>query len=146
MNTILNIIEKHVQLNQIDDIVIVFYWDVIFKLIRESREKIETQILERLVDLTLKTMEFFSNQQTVQTIALLILLNNHILENISFDRYKSIHLVMNSLINFKDKNMNRKAVWITSKLIRKISNEEKSNLFSNPIYVKTLLNIVESHT
>jgi hypothetical protein len=52
---------------------------------------------------------------------------------------------MNSLVNFKDTEMNRMAVWISDILIRELPFEEKSNLSSNPIYSETLLEIVESY-
>jgi hypothetical protein len=65
---------------------------------------------------------------------------------VSFDRYKCIQLVMNSLVNFKDTDMNRMAVSICCILIRELSFEEKSNLFSNHTYVKKLLDIIESHS
>jgi hypothetical protein len=53
---------------------------------------------------------------------------------------------MNSLVTFNDTDMNFKAIVISSILITKISFEEKSSLFSNNSYVKTLLDIVESYS
>lgn len=110
----------------------------------ELSTKIEDKLLERVVEASMKAMDTFKNNEVLQTNILLILRNDHILENISFDKYKCIQLVFDTLVNFKGVGVNREALEICSILSAKITNNEKSNLCSNPIYLETLIDMIKS--
>jgi Zyg-11 family protein len=110
----------------------------------ELSTKIENKVLERVVESSMKAMDTFKNNDVLQTNILLILLNDHILENISFDKYKCIQLVFDTLVNFKGVGMNREALEICSILSAKITYNEKSNLCSNPIYLEKLIDMIKS--
>jgi hypothetical protein len=117
----------------------------------DSCLKREAKILTNIVKTALLTMEYLTNNRKLQLIACVILndvfvCSDSVLQFVNFDRYKCIQLVMNSLLNFEDSYMNRIAVWITCALIRDISFVEKSNLFLNHSYIKSLLNIVENNS
>jgi hypothetical protein len=60
-------------------------------------------------------MEYSTNNRKLQLITCVILINvfvcsDSVLQFVNFDRYRCIQLVMNSLLNFKDSNMNKMAV------------------------------------
>jgi len=117
----------------------------------DSCLKREAKILKNIVKTALLAMEYSTNNRKLQLIACVILndvfvCSDSVLQFVNFDRYKCIQLVMNSLLNFEDSNMNRMAVWITCALITDISFVEKSNLFLNHSYIKSLLNIVENNS
>jgi hypothetical protein len=134
------------------------YFDYMIKLFllsihfnSNSCKETETKIFGNIFKTILLTMNSSANNQKLDLIAIRILysilkeLSDSELRMVSFDRYKCIQLVMNSLIIFNDTDMNGIAVWISYILIKELSFVEKSNLFSNNSYVKTLLDIVESH-
>jgi Zyg-11 family protein len=110
----------------------------------ELSTKIENNVLERVVEASMKAMDTFKDNEVLQTNILLILRNDHILENISFDKYKCVQLVFDTLVNFKRVGMNREALEICSILSAKITYNEKSNLCSNPIYLETLIDMIKS--
>jgi hypothetical protein len=150
--TLLKIVESCLHSNTNNSDLLVETLDFILLLNSDSFAEIETQILKKLVKVTQIVLVLFPNHIRLSNSAITILFlisikcSDSILESISFDRYKCIQLVMNSLVNFKDTDMNRMAVSICCILIRELSFEEKSNLFSNHTYVKKLLDIIESHS
>jgi hypothetical protein len=123
----------------------------------DSLRGIETQILKKIVKVTLIILALFPNQQIVSASAMsasvriltsiITECSASVLQLISFDRYKCIQLVMQSMINFESNIENSDLVHMfknnCSIIITKILNYEKSNLSSKPIYVKTLLEIIE---
>jgi hypothetical protein len=117
-----------------------------------SYEETETKILQNIIKTILLVMENSTNQQKIHVIAIRILFTimkeskDSVLHMISFDRYQCIQLVMQSMVNSRNTNMNQMAIQISYLLIKEISFEEISNLFSNKSYVKTLLDFVESHS
>ncbi len=54
-----------------------------------------------------------------------------------------MQIIMDSLVNFKDLTMNKMALYIILILLREISSNEITNLFSNPVYLMSLLKIVD---
>jgi Zyg-11 family protein len=110
----------------------------------ELIEELDKKILGKAVESTLQIMELFPNHQKLQENCLLFLCSDHILEEISFDRYKCIQLAMDSLVNFWDQKMNNIAVDICSQLLIELSITEKSKLSSNSVYMEKLLDRLES--
>jgi hypothetical protein len=119
--------------------------NAIWLLKDELGEKIGTELLTKVVNVTLTTMELFPNDNKLQPIAIFTLLDDRILQEISFDRLKCIKLLINSLVNFLDRGLNEMTIFICLKLVQKLSIAEKSNLCSNPHYIEILLNIVRNH-
>jgi hypothetical protein len=114
-------------------------------------EKLDMNLVNKLIEVILTSMESFMesfpNNKPLFNNALIILnklIILNLLQNASFDRYKCIKLSIDSLIKFKDMDMNRNAVIICLILVERIKFSEKKNLSSNPIYSETLLEIVES--
>ncbi len=103
--------------------------------------RVEPDILKKIIDNTLISMELYPNEIKLQSNSLAILCSDLILQDIPFDKCKCIQSALDSLINFKDKEMNQKAVLICL-LSNDLSNAEKLNVLLNPIYRKTLLDIV----
>jgi Zyg-11 family protein len=88
-------------------------------------------------------MANFPNHQQLQKNALLTLCSDRILQDVTFDRFKCTSLVMDTLVGFKETSMNRMAVAIASILASKISTSETSFLGARPMYMETLLDIVQ---
>jgi hypothetical protein len=105
-------------------------------------EKSDTNLINKVIEVILTSMESFPNNKHLFNNALIILNNNYLLQNASFD-INNIQLVMNSLINSNDMVMNENAVIICSTLVKMISSDEKSKLSLNTINNRTLLKIVE---
>jgi hypothetical protein len=142
MERLLNIIRNHVQSSKNYDRITEFTLETIYNITNEEIVKADTKILEDISEITLKVMELFPKKQKLQKYSLLILNSNVNLQSITYDMNKYIHLAMASLKNFKDTQMNVCAIHICSTLAGRISATEKSDLFSKPIYMEILLNIV----
>jgi hypothetical protein len=110
----------------------------------EFATKIDRKLLEEIVELTLKVMEYYPNQQNLHINGLTILFNVLTIEDLSYDRLKCAQIVMDSLINYKVKGMKAMALSILSDLFAKVPLLEKSDLCSNPIYIKNLLDLVKT--
>jgi Zyg-11 family protein len=65
-------------------------------------EKVEPKILKKVIDNTLTAMELFPNERKLEKNCLGILCSNLIVQEISFDKFKCIQLVLDSLVKFKD--------------------------------------------
>jgi Zyg-11 family protein len=144
MKSLLDIVKGSVQLpldpdNYLESILCVF-WNLTHELV----EEIEGKLIEEIVDVIITAFETFPNHQKIVENALKIMCNESILEDIVFDRYKFIQLVMNSLVRFKNRDMNLMAVEIRSVISSRKLMSEKLNIGSNPIYMETLLNIIRS--
>jgi Zyg-11 family protein len=87
-------------------------------------------------------MELNPNHKELQKNSLVILYSEQILEHLSYERYKCTKLVMDSLVNFKETDMNLMASVICSTHLMKLSIKEREVLCANDIYVKTLLNFI----
>jgi hypothetical protein len=117
----------------------------------KSCKETETKILENIMKTTQLAIDYSINHQKKQSIAIKILYHSlkfcsdSKLKELSFDRYKCIQLVMNSLNNSNDMDVNKSVVFICVKLVKNISKAEKSKLLSNSTNNKTLLKIVESN-
>jgi Zyg-11 family protein len=107
-----------------------------------TKESINIQQPEKVVEVTLKAMELNPNHKELQKNSLVILYSEQMLENLSYERYKCTKLVMDSLVNFKETDMNLMASVICSTHLMKLSIKEREVLCANDIYIKTLLNII----
>ncbi len=117
----------------------------ILALENNETETICSKQLEKVIEVTLKAMELYPNQKELQKSALIILYGEQILENLS-QRYKCTKLVMDSMINFKERDMNLMASVICSTHLMKLSIKDRELLCSNNVYIKTLLNIINSNS
>ncbi len=109
----------------------------------ELSDRLDIKRLEKVVDLTMNAMETLPNDQNLQRYSLSILGNDRILNDVTFDTFKCIQLVMDTMVSFEDKEMNEAAICISSILSGKLSIVEKTNLFAKTIYLEILLNIIE---
>lgn len=110
----------------------------------ELGEKISSIILEEVVGVTLKAMEFFPNHRQLNVNSLHIFRNQYILEKISFKKYECFQLLLNLFVNFKDRFMNELAIKMCILIFDQLSGAEKSNLCSNPVHMQSLLDIIRS--
>jgi hypothetical protein len=104
-------------------------------------EIIEFNLLEKIIDLTLKAMESFPDNGFLQEHALLILNNKYILENTNFDRCKCIKLLLCSKYNFMNKD---KAYEMCSAILKKMSENEILNIVLEDAHMEKLLNFVKN--
>jgi hypothetical protein len=101
---------------------------------------INTTLIEKVVENILIAMESFSDEKELQENALTFLSNRRILET-PFDRYKCLKLLMNFLDNFEDPVS---AIANCIILTTEITIKEGSNLFSNPVYINKVLDLLRS--
>jgi Zyg-11 family protein len=115
----------------------------LYSLIENVLEEIKNpKQIQNAIEVTLKAMELYPNHQQLQKSALIFLYSERVLDKISTERKKCTKLVMDSLINFKKSDMNFMASVICSTNLMELSIEERSELGSNVVYVRTLLNIL----
>jgi Zyg-11 family protein len=112
------------------------------KVENSEKEKINTKQLGKIVDVTLTAMESFPHHQELQKSALIILYSEQILQILSSERYKCTKLVMDSMVNFKKTDMNSMASFICSTNLIELSINERTNLGSNYVYIRTFLDII----
>lgn len=110
----------------------------------ELSKNIHPKALSRGVHLTLNAMEFFPDEYQLQKNSLLTLCSDHILQEVNLERFRCAKLVLDSLCNFEEVNMNRMAVAICSILAARVSTAETSQLGARPIYMRKLLAMVQS--
>jgi hypothetical protein len=128
MEIILNLMDSFPKSNGIQTIAI----ECLYELTKNKLNfKIYRKLIKNMIDLTLKAMESSPNNEELQRNALWLLSNDHILLNISPDQQKCIHLVMNTTVIFKQRDMNEKAIWIWSVLQTERLNSEESKTCSN---------------
>ncbi len=84
-------------------------------------------------------MELFPNIENLQIFCIEIISNERIHQEIPFNRYKCIQLVLNSMINFQNKYLEERAFDVCVMISRKLSIAGQLNLYSNPVYMKTFL-------
>jgi hypothetical protein len=110
---------------------------------KELKEELNVELLEKVVKVTMRSMESFPNNLQIQKNAILLFIEL-IFRNTKFDSNKCIQLVINSLFTFKDKDIDHLSVKLLSILVYKLSKSEKNQLFSNPVNVEKLLKLVEN--
>jgi hypothetical protein len=145
VQTLLEIIINYIESNPTDEYMLMTTLTTLFFLTFQLLNKLDSQVVENMIHIILKLMENFSNNQGIQLYSLLILEDIHILQKVSFDRYKCIQLALDLIVNFKDTFLNEESLFICSVLFQKISIEEKTKLFSNPVYLALLLDIIKNH-
>jgi Zyg-11 family protein len=111
-----------------------------------SRKRMNQKLIEKVVKVTLTAMELYPNHQRLQKSALIILYSDEVLKNLLSKTYDCTKLVMDSLVNFKktDTSMNLMASVICSTNLMELSDDERSNLGSNVVYIETFLDIINS--
>ena len=77
-------------------------------------ENLHTRVLSEIVGADLNAMEDFKNHRQLQKNVLLTICNDHILQEVNFDRYRCARLVMDCLITHEDTSMHRMCVAICS--------------------------------
>jgi hypothetical protein len=139
IDLIISLMQKHS--NSID--VILISTACLYSFTRDKlAEKIEKNLIQNVFDATLSAMELYKDDQQLYTNGLSILFNEIILQDITFDKYKCVEIALNSLINFENKRIIERAIWICSGLTTKLTLYEKLNLFSKSVYIETLINIL----
>jgi hypothetical protein len=89
-------------------------------------------------------MESHPNNQQIHSKALSLIFYAFDFRELNFNVNKCIQLSMNLLFNSKDEYINRMSVKICDRLISKQSLSERSQLFSNTIYIEKLIEIVKN--
>jgi hypothetical protein len=100
------------------------------------------KLLQKVFDLIMRSMESHPNNQQIQTKVLSLIPYGLRFRKLIFNVNKCIKFTMNLLLNSKD--INRMSVEICSKLISMQSLSEKSQLFSNSVYIEKLIEIVKN--
>lgn len=110
----------------------------------ELSKHVHPKALAKGVHLTLNAMEYFPDEYQLQKNSLLTLCSDHILQEVNLERFRCAKLVLDSLCNFEEVNMNRMAVAICSILAARVSTAETSELGARPSYMRKLLAMVQS--
>jgi hypothetical protein len=116
----------------------------ILALENNETDTINPEQLEKVIEVTLIAMELYPDQKELQKSALIILYGEQILENLSSERFKCTKLVMDSLVNFNERDMNLMASVICATHLMKLSIKEREVLCTKDSYIKNLLNIINS--
>jgi hypothetical protein len=111
----------------------------------EFRDRIDNRRLEKVVEFTMNLMETHPKHQNLQAHSLSILDNDRILDDIAFDKLQCFQLVMDTLVSFENKEMNKTAIYMCAFISGYLWIEKKSNLFSKTVYLELLLNIIRKH-
>jgi hypothetical protein len=107
----------------------------------------DSTLFKEVIQEMLIAMQSFPNNQKLQSKASLLLMNVCILQNVSFNSYKCIELIMNSMVKFNCTKFNRFiTVFISSFLCLQLTTIEKSNLGSNPQYMENLIKGIKNYT
>ena len=80
----------------------------------EMGENLHPRVLSQIVNADLNAMEDFKNHKQLQKNVLLTICNDHILQDVSFDKYRCARLAMDCLVNYEDVSMNRLSVAVCS--------------------------------
>nr|XP_060629504.1 protein zyg-11 homolog B-like isoform X2 [Anolis sagrei ordinatus] len=105
------------------------------------------RLLSNVIQLLLKAMETFPEQQQIQKNCLLSLSNVRILQDVPFNSFAAAKFVVQWLCNQENQHIQRIAVNIISILALKLSDEQAAQLTSEfYIVVGKLLEIIEQKT
>jgi hypothetical protein len=140
IDLIISLMQKH--LNSID--IILSSTACLYRLTTNKfAEKIDKNLIQKVFEMTLLAMEPNKDHQQLHINGLSIFVNEIILQDITFDRYKCVEIALNSIQNFEDERITQKAIWICSVLSTKLTIDEKLHLFSKTIYMEILIDIVK---
>uniref|UniRef100_R4G9Y7 Zyg-11 family member A, cell cycle regulator n=1 Tax=Anolis carolinensis TaxID=28377 RepID=R4G9Y7_ANOCA len=103
------------------------------------------RLLSNVIQLLLKAMETFPEQQQIQKNCLLSLSNVRILQDVPFNSFAAAKFVVQWLCNQENQHIQRIAVNIISILALKLSDEQAAQLTSE-FYIVKLLEIIEQKT
>ncbi|XP_010795758.1 protein zyg-11 homolog, partial [Notothenia coriiceps] len=110
---------------------------------QDLAEAMPVCLLTSTVTQLLIAMESFPSHQQVQKNCLLALCSDYILQDIPFDKYFAVTLVINWLRSHEDPTLQRMAVAVISILVAKLSTEETAKLGKDVFIMKQLLAIVQ---
>jgi Zyg-11 family protein len=146
IDLIVVLMREHSKIEQLQEIT----FACLYKLTEEGLgEKIDIKILEKVLNITIITLQLFPYNEKLQKIALLtlgsILLNHKISSEVSFDRYKCIQILIDSLVNSRDRDIYEMALEICSIISSQLSPNEKSDLLMKDVYLETFLTIITNY-
>lgn len=101
--------------------------------------------LKLAVNMCIKALEHYPHDPQLSKNILLTLCSDRILQEVSFDHYRCVSLVMKLLVTFEDSTLNRVALAISSILAGKISTEQTSQIGTQFNYLNRLLKFVEQY-
>jgi hypothetical protein len=110
---------------------------------KELKEESKIELLEKVFEVTMRSMESFPNNLQIQKNAI-SLCQELLYTDTEYDSNKCIQFVINSLFTFKDKDIDDLSVKLFSSLVNELSKSEKKQLFSNPVNLEKLLKLVEN--
>jgi len=111
---------------------------------KDLEKELNFKLLQKVFDLIIRSMESHPNNQQIHSKGLSLISYALEFRELNFNVNKCIQLSMNLLLNSKDEYINRISVEICYRLRRKTSISSRSQLFSNPIYVEKLIEIVKN--
>jgi serine/threonine protein kinase len=144
IDSILVLMRKFLDSIEIQQKALKAFASLFYSIEKDSKETLNPEQLEKVIEVTLTAMERYPNNQKLQKSALRILYSKQALKNPSSVKYKCIKLVMDSLVNFKKADMNLMASVICTTHLVDFSIKERSDLGSNNIYIATLLEMIKS--
>jgi hypothetical protein len=109
----------------------------------ELMRKLDKSMLENVLEVTMRAMKLFPYRYEILQFCGLILFNDHILQNVSFERYQCLQIVMYYIDKSKNTYMIFNSPCLCQMITFHLSKSEKENMASNPAYMETLLDIVE---
>ncbi|OTF73164.1 hypothetical protein BLA29_003076 [Euroglyphus maynei] len=109
----------------------------------KNNPHLHPHILRKVVNICIETMKHYSTEYQIIKNILLTMCSDRILQDITFDRYTCIRLVMDTLLTFTDLSVNRLALGICAILAAKIPTVENALMGSQSVYLKRLLDLVQ---
>ncbi|KAK2822069.1 hypothetical protein Q5P01_022134 [Channa striata] len=110
---------------------------------QDLAENMPDSLLSSTVTQLLHAMKTFPNHHQVQKNCLLALCSDHILQDVTFDKFLAATLVINWLSSHGEPTLQRMAVAVISILVAKLSKEETAQLSKDIFIMKQLLAIVQ---
>ncbi|XP_039999386.1 protein zyg-11 homolog isoform X2 [Xiphias gladius] len=110
---------------------------------QDLAEAMPVSLLTSTVTQLLYAMKTFPSHQQVQKNCLLALCSDYILQDVPFDKYLAVTLVINWLSSHEDPTLQRMAVAVISILVAKLSTEQTAQLSKDVFIMKQLLAIVQ---
>lgn len=134
---IVDIMDRHMKNQQL----ILFSTGNLYNLTKNN-SNLHPFILRKVVNICIETMKHYSTEYQIIKNILLTMCSDRILQDITFDRYSCIRLVMDTLFTFSDLSVNRLALGICAILAAKIPTVENALMGSQSVYLKKLLDLV----
>lgn len=107
-----------------------------------NNPNIHPNLLKRVVNICIETLKHHPSEYQITKNILLTLCLDRILQDITFDRYTCITIVMDTLFHFHDTVVNRLALCICTMLAAKMPKVENALLGTKSPYIKRLLDLI----